>query len=80
MKSQNISYAMETELVNSRTRAIITLGLYVFYPIFEVNFFVFKEVFFRKFCPYVWLVFKSGLWWRAAYSIYKFLICTYVVF
>ena len=61
MKSQNISYAMETELVNSRTRAIITLGLYVFYPIFEVNFFVFKEVFFRKFCPYVWLVFKSGL-------------------
>ena len=27
------------------TRAIITRGLYIYYPIFEVNFFVFKEVF-----------------------------------
>ena len=27
------------------TRAIITRGLYIFYPIFEDNFFVFKEVF-----------------------------------
>ena len=28
-----------------RTRAIITRGLYTFYPIFEDHFFVFKEVF-----------------------------------
>ena len=48
-----------------RTRAIITRGLYIYYPMFEGQFFVFKGVFFRKFCPYVWLVFKSGLWWRA---------------
>ena len=27
------------------TRAIITHGLYIFYPIFEVHFFVFNEVF-----------------------------------
>ena len=27
----------------------------------ELNFFVFKEIFFRKFCPYVKFVFKSGL-------------------
>ena len=28
----------------------------------------FQGVFFRKFCPYVWLVFKSGFWSRAVYS------------
>ena len=28
-----------------RMRAIITCGLYIFYPIFEVHYFVFKEVF-----------------------------------
>ena len=28
-----------------RTRAIISCGLYIFYPIFKDNFFVFKEVF-----------------------------------
>ena len=44
-----------------RTRAIISRGLYIFYPIFKDQFFVFKEFFFRKFCPYVWLVFQSGL-------------------
>ena len=47
------------------TRNIICHGLYIFSPIFKEHFFVFKEVFFRKFSPYVWLVFKSGLWWRA---------------
>ena len=31
-----------------RTRAIITRGLYIFYPIFEVYFFVFKEVFWEN--------------------------------
>ena len=28
-----------------RTRAIISRGLYIFYPIFKDHFFVFKEVF-----------------------------------
>ena len=41
-------------------RAIITRGLYTFYPHLEDRFFVFKEIF-LEFCPYVWLVFKSGL-------------------
>ena len=31
-----------------RTCAIITRGLYIYYPIFEVHFFVFKEVFSGK--------------------------------
>ena len=48
-------------LLNYRTRSIIIHGLYIFYPIFEDHFFVFKEVFFGKFCHYVWLVFKSSL-------------------
>ena len=29
----------------------------------------FQWGFFRKSCPYVWIVFKSGIWWRA-YGIY----------
>ena len=28
-------------------------------------FLCFQGGFLRKFCPYVWLIFKSGLWWRA---------------
>ena len=43
--------------LNYRTRTIAARDLYIYYPIFEVNFFVFKEFFFRKLCPYVWLVF-----------------------
>ena len=31
-----------------RMRAIITRGLYIFYPIFEVYFFVLKEVFWEN--------------------------------
>ena len=52
------------------TRAIITRGLYIYYPIFEGQFFVFKVFFSRKLCPYG-LTFKSGLWWRA-YGIWTF--------
>ena len=51
-----------------RTRAIITRGLYTFYPLFEVQKRFFKEFFFLKFWPYVWLVFKSGLKSRAGYD------------
>jgi hypothetical protein len=54
--------------IRYRTRAIITRGLYIYYSIFEVHFFVFKEVFFRKFCPYLCLVFKSGFKLRAGYD------------
>ena len=32
-------------IIHYRMRAIITRGLYIFYPIFKVYFFVFKEVF-----------------------------------
>ena len=42
------------------TRAIITRGLYIFYPLFEVQKRFFQGAFFLKFWPYVWLVFKSG--------------------
>ena len=31
--------------INYRTRAIISRGLYIFYPIFKDRFFVFNEVF-----------------------------------
>ena len=42
-------------------RAIISHGLYIFYPIFEDHFFVFQEsFFFKKLCAYVWLRFESG--------------------
>ena len=53
------------------TRAIITRGWYIFYPIFEDHFFVFKEFFFQKMLALCMVstqerfVFKSGLWWRA---------------
>ena len=47
--------------VKYRTRAIITHGLYTFYPLFEVQKRFFQGAFFLKFWPYVWLVFKSGL-------------------
>ena len=43
------------------TRAIITRGLYAFYPIFEDQKRLFKQLFFVKFWPCVQLVFKSGL-------------------
>ena len=50
-----------------RSRAIITRGLYTFYPIFEGQK-RFLGAFFVKFWPYVWLVFKSGFKSRAGYS------------
>ena len=43
-------------------RTTISRGLYIFYPIFKDHFFVFKEIFFRKFCPYVWLVQGVSHW------------------
>ena len=44
--------------------AIITL--YIYYPIFEVHFFVFKEFFqdFFSFSIQEWFMIKSRLWWR----------------
>ena len=46
--------------VNNRTRAIISRGLYIFYPIFKDHFFVFKEVFSEN------SVLMYGLYSRAA--------------
>ena len=43
-----------------RTRAIITRGLYTFYPLFEFQKRFSRVFFFLKFWPYVWLVFKNG--------------------
>ena len=43
-----------------RTRAIITRGLYTFYPLFEVQKPFFQGAFFLKFWSYEWLVLKSG--------------------
>ena len=54
-----------------RTRAIITRGLYNFYPIFEVQKRLFKELFckFLTLRMYVRIqdqfIIKSGLWWHA---------------
>ena len=45
-----------------RTRAIISRGLYIFYPISKDHFFVFKEVFSEN------SVFMYGLYSRAAYD------------
>ena len=36
-----------------------------FLPTFTRPFLCFQGDFFRKFCPYVWLVLKSGFWSRA---------------
>ena len=33
------------QVIAYRTRAVITRGLYTFYPLFEDHFFVFKEFF-----------------------------------
>ena len=46
--------------INYRTRAIISRGLYIFYPIFKDHFFVFKEVFSEN------SVLMYGLYSRAA--------------
>ena len=54
--------------ISYRTRAIITRGLYTFYPVFKVQNRFFKGLFFLKFWPYVWLVFKSGFKSRAGYN------------
>ena len=70
-KSRNMimySFLIPIRIQMYRTRAIIIRGLYNFYHIFEVHFFVLKGFFFGKFCPYVWLVFKSGFKSRAGYS------------
>ena len=53
----NIYYLQE---INYRTRAIISRGLYIFYPIFKDHFFVFKEVFSEN------SVLMYGLYSRAA--------------
>ena len=50
------------QFVYYRTRAIISRGLYFYYPIFKDQFFVFKEVFSEN------SVLMYGLYSRAAYD------------
>ena len=51
-------------------RAIITRGLYTFYPVFEGQKRLFKELFFHKILTLCMVsiqervIIKSGLWWR----------------
>ena len=56
-----LAYAISMQIVY-RTRAIISRGLYTFYPIFKDQFFVFKEFFLEIF------VLMYGLYSRAAYD------------
>ena len=53
-------YITSTIEIDYRTRAIISRGLYIFYPIFKDIFFVFKEVFSEN------SVLMYGLYSRAA--------------
>ena len=39
------TFELDSSLDRYRMRAIITRGLYIYYPIFEVHFYVFKEFF-----------------------------------
>ena len=43
---------------------LYTIRLYIFLP-FLKTISLFSRIFFRKFCHFAWLAFKSGLWWRA---------------
>ena len=57
-------------ILKYRMRSIWTRGLYIYYPIFEDHFFVFKEVLSKNsVLIYVSIqerfVIKSGLWWHA---------------
>ena len=56
---------------NYRTRAIISRGLYVFYPIFKDRFFVFKEVFSEN------SVLMYGLYSRAACNQERLMMAPY---
>ena len=55
-----------TSFLNYRTRAIISRGLYTFLPHFQ------RPFMYCDLRSYVWLVFKSGLWWRAYGRYYLF--------
>ena len=61
------SFSLKISLNIYCTRAIITRGLYIFYPIFEGQKRFLRSLFI-EFCSYVWLVFKSGLKSRAGYN------------
>ena len=57
--SMNFDKIILKQESNYRTRAIISRGLYIFLPHFQRPF-VYCDLW-----PYVWLLIKSGLWWRA---------------
>ena len=57
----HLCHRIETDLIEyHHTRAIISRGLYIFYPISKDHFFVFKEVFSENY------VLMYGLYSRAA--------------
>jgi hypothetical protein len=57
-----------------RTCAIITRSLYIIYPLFGSQKRFFQGGFFRKFSPYVWLVFKSGFWSSTRVQYFDYLV------
>ena len=59
-----LSKSNEMAYLSTVRTSLYAAACIFFYPISKDHFFIFKEVFFRKFCPYLCLVFKSGLWWR----------------
>ena len=58
---QNSVSLLSKTTYNSRTRAIITRGLYTFYPLFEVQKRFFKELFSGMVSIQEWFLIKSGL-------------------
>ena len=64
-----------TKLLHTVMRAIISRGLYIFYPISKDHFFVFRWIFQKILslcmaCIQERLLIKSGLWWRAYGILY----------
>ena len=47
--------------------------LVYFYPPFLKPISLFSRRFFRKFCPYVWLVFKKVLGYNGAHTVYEYM-------
>ena len=56
-KNWQVKLSAKVGIVNYRMRAIKTRGLYIFIPFLKTIFLFSRSFFFRKSCPYVWLVF-----------------------
>ena len=61
-------------------QSIYCIARHYLFHHFSSPFLFFKGSFFGKFCPYVWLVFKSGLRSRAGYDgAVQYIVCTVVI-